>query len=257
VETSSTARDDRVEQGGIAMKLQNRFTVPVTADVAWAVLVDVERIAPCMPGATLTGREGDAFTGTVKVKLGPINLTYGGTARFVSRDDAARVAVIEARGKETRGTGTAKATITCRLEEVSDGTDVLVETDLTITGKPAQFGRGVLADVSARLVDQFADCLAAEISPERSAPVGSAESAGAGNEAAPASDQASEPGDGPGGHGPQAGQPGANRTGPAAEAIDVLGTAGLPVAKRVVPVLGGILLVVLAVSRWRRRHRRT
>jgi len=249
----------------MAMKLENRFTVPVTADVAWSVLVDVERIAPCMPGATLTGREGDAFTGTVKVKLGPINLTYGGTARFVSRDDAARVAVIEARGKETRGTGTAKATITCRLEEVSGGTDVLVETDLAITGKPAQFGRGVLADVSARLVDQFANCLAAEISPERAAPSGSpgspgssgspgsrraGGSGGAGDESAPA------PGVGFNGHDPQPGPASANRAGPSTEPIDVLGAAGMPVAKRVVPVLGGILLVVLAVFRWRRRHGR-
>jgi carbon monoxide dehydrogenase subunit G len=242
------------------MKLENRFTVPVTADVAWAVLVDVERIAPCMPGATLTGREGDAFTGTVKVKLGPINLTYGGTARFVSRDDGARVAVIEAHGKETRGTGTAKATITCRLEEVAGSTDVLVETDLTITGKPAQFGRGVLADVSARLVDQFAACLAAEISPERAAPNGPAGPSGQGGQAAPASAAGSDPASVAGapstGHDPQAGPPSANRTGPSTEAIDVLGTAGIPVAKRVVPVLGGILLVVLAVSRWRRRHRR-
>lgn len=145
------------------MKLENRFTVPVPRDEAWKVLLDVERIAPCMPGAKLLSREGDSFTGQVKVKLGPINLTYGGKAKFVELDEAGGVAVIDASGKETRGTGTAKATITCRLIEQGASTDIEVDTDLAITGKPAQFGRGVLADVSAKLVDQFAACLAEEI----------------------------------------------------------------------------------------------
>jgi carbon monoxide dehydrogenase subunit G len=107
--------------------------------------------------------DGDAFEGTVKVKVGPINLTYGGKARFVSKDDATHVAVIDGSGKETRGTGTAKALITCRLIDQGDTTDVEVDTDLNVTGKPAQFGRGVLADVSGKLVDQFAACLSDEI----------------------------------------------------------------------------------------------
>lgn len=145
------------------MKLENRFTVPVPVDEAWKVLLDVERIAPCMPGATLTSVDGDSFEGKVKVKVGPINLTYGGKARFVSKDDATHVAVIDGSGKETRGTGTAKATITCRLVDQGASTDIEVDTDLAITGKPAQFGRGVLADVSAKLVDQFAACLSEEI----------------------------------------------------------------------------------------------
>ncbi|CAA9329782.1 MAG: carbon monoxide dehydrogenase G protein, partial [uncultured Frankineae bacterium] len=145
------------------MKLENRFTVPVPVDEAWNVLLDVERIAPCMPGATLTSVDGDAFEGTVKVKVGPINLTYGGKARFVSKDDATHVAVIDGSGKETRGTGTAKALITCRLVDKGESTDVEVDTDLNVTGKPAQFGRGVLADVSGKLVDQFAACLSDEI----------------------------------------------------------------------------------------------
>ena len=148
------------------MKLENRFTVPVSADVAWAVLLDVERIAPCMPGATITGRDGDTFTGTVKVKLGPIGLTFAGTIRTTSLDEAARVAVIEASGKETRGTGTAKAVITCRMRETGQSTEVEVETDLAITGKPAQFGRSVLADVSAKIVTQFAACVAEQIASE-------------------------------------------------------------------------------------------
>ena len=145
------------------MKLENRFTVPVPRDEAWKVLLDVERIAPCMPGAKLLTRDGDSFTGQVKVKLGPINLTYGGNAKFVQLDEPGGIAVIDASGKETRGTGTAKATITCRLIDKGANTDIEVDTDLAITGKPAQFGRGVLADVSAKLVDQFAACLAEEI----------------------------------------------------------------------------------------------
>lgn len=145
------------------MKLENRFTVPVPRAKAWDVLLDVERIAPCMPGAKLLSRDGDEFTGQVKVKVGPINLTYGGQAKFVSLDEAAGVAVIEGSGKETRGTGTAKATITCRLIDKGQTTDVEVDTDLNVTGKPASFGRGVLADVSSKLVDQFAACLSEEI----------------------------------------------------------------------------------------------
>ncbi len=145
------------------MKLENRFTVPVPVEEAWKVLLDVERVAPCMPGATLTKFEGDHFEGTVKVKVGPINLTYGGKASFVSKDDATHVAVIDGSGKETRGTGTAKALITCRLIDKGDTTEVEVDTELNVTGKPAQFGRGVLADVSGKLVDQFAACLSDEI----------------------------------------------------------------------------------------------
>ena len=145
------------------MKLETRFTVPVPRAEAWRVLLDVERIAPCMPGATLTSRDGDDFAGTVKVKVGPINLTYGGKAKFVSKDEASHVAVIDGSDKETRGTGTAKALITCRLVDKGASTEIEVDTDLNVTGKPAQFGRGVLADVSAKLVDQFASCLSEEI----------------------------------------------------------------------------------------------
>lgn len=212
------------------MKLQNQFTVPVTADIAWDVLLDVERIAPCMPGATLTGRDGDRFTGTVKVKVGPINLTYGGTASFVSLDEAARVAVIEASGKETRGPGTAKATVTCRMHETGPSTEVEVETDLAITGKPAQFGRGVLADVSAKLVTQFATCLAEEISPKAPIDESPAES--------PATEET---------------LPLAPRRPSSADAIDLLGTAGMPIVKRIAPVLAGLALIVVVIV-LRRRH---
>jgi len=214
------------------MKLENRFTVPVPVAEAWQVLLDVERVAPCMPGATLTERDGDSFSGTVKVKVGPINLTYRGKARFVSLDEAGRVAVIEGSGKETRGTGTAKATVTCRLHEQGDTTDVEVDTDLAVTGKPAQFGRGVLADVSGKLVDQFASCLAEEILAGTPAEVPPPA-------AAPAS-------------APVAALAPARKARPPAEAIDLLGTAGAPVLKRLAPGGAAVLVLLLLVRRLRR-----
>ena len=216
------------------MKLENRFTVPVPVDQAWKVLLDVERIAPCMPGATLTSFQGDHFEGTVKVKVGPINLTYGGKAAFVSKDEATHVAVIDGSGKETRGTGTAKALITCRLIGKGDTTEIEVDTDLNVTGKPAQFGRGVLADVSAKLVDQFAACLSEEIR------------AGTPVAAAPAADGV------PAVDGVPAATPPRPAVRPPAEAIDLLGTAGAPVLKRLAPVLAVVLAVLLLVRRLRR-----
>ncbi len=212
------------------MKLENRFTVPVPREQAIKVLLDVERIAPCMPGATLTSRDGDAFTGTVKVKVGPINLTYGGNAKFVSIDEAAGVVVIEGSGKETRGTGTAKALVTCRLVDNGDSTDVEVDTDLNITGKPAQFGRGVLADVSAKLVDQFAACLSQEILAGTPDPVAVAAAEAEGTPVPPPPPRVVKP----------------------AEAIDLLGAAGSPVLKRLAPVLVGLVVLVLLVRRLRR-----
>jgi carbon monoxide dehydrogenase subunit G len=146
------------------MQLEHSFTVPVGVEDAWKVLLDVEKIAPCMPGATLGEVNGDEFTGTVKVKLGPIGLTYKGKARFSEKNVAERRAVIEAAGKDARGSGTAKATVTTVLEaESPDSTRVVVQTDLNITGKPAQFGRGVMADVGGKLIGQFADCLEAKL----------------------------------------------------------------------------------------------
>jgi uncharacterized protein len=250
------------------VKLENTFTVPVAVDTAWQVLLDVPRIAPCMPGATLTGQDGDSFTGKVKVKLGPISLTYGGTATITSRDDAAHVAVIEAAGKETRGSGTAKAMITARLHEQDGSTEVAVETDLTITGKPAQFGRGVLAEVSGKLITQFADCLAAEITAdgaaadlaedtpldalleaaaEPSTPAPAAPTTPA--PTTPASTPVSAPVSSPA---PTPVRP-APRPAAAPDAIDLLGTAGGPVLKRLAPLLV-LLAAAIAVVLIRRRH---
>ncbi len=145
------------------MQLENSFTVPVPVDEAWRVLLDIERIAPCMPGAALDSVEGDSFTGRVKVKLGPINLTYQGKASFVEKDEAAHRAVIDGRGKDQRGNGTAAALITAQLKGEGNTTRVDVVTDLNITGRPAQFGRGVMTDVGNKLLGQFADKLAAQL----------------------------------------------------------------------------------------------
>ncbi|NKY51984.1 SRPBCC family protein [Nocardia vermiculata] len=145
------------------MKLDNTFTIPAPATQAWPVLLDLERIAPCVPGATITSRDGDDFHGKIKVKLGPVGLSYNGIIKVVSQDEQAGIAVLEGRGRETRGNGTAKATITCKLVENDGSTEVFVDTDLSITGKPAQFGRGALADVAGTLIGQFAANLADEI----------------------------------------------------------------------------------------------
>jgi carbon monoxide dehydrogenase subunit G len=145
------------------VQLENSFTVPVPLDEAWRVLLDIERIAPCMPGAALDSVDGDDFTGRVKVKLGPINLTYQGKASFVEKDEAAHRAVIDAKGKDQRGNGTAAATITAKLAAEGAITRVNVLTDLNITGRPAQFGRGVMTDVGNKLLGQFADKLATQL----------------------------------------------------------------------------------------------
>jgi len=141
------------------MELSNEFVVPVAIDEAWKLLTDVELIAPCMPGAELQEIDGAEYRGVVKVKVGPITAQYKGKATFVEKDDAAHKAVLRAEGRDTRGQGNANATITATLESEGDGTKVKVVTDLSITGRAAQFGRGVMADVSTKLLGQFVNCL--------------------------------------------------------------------------------------------------
>ena len=142
------------------MELTHRFTVPAPVDVAWDTFNDLEGIAPCFPGASLTSFDGERFEGICKVKLGPISLQYSGSGRFVERDEATHRAVIEAKGKDKRGNGTASAGITAQLTSAGDdATDVIVTTDLNITGRPAQFGRGVMQDVSDKLLAQFTACV--------------------------------------------------------------------------------------------------
>ena len=148
------------------MELEHSFTVPVPENRAWEVLMDVERVAPCMPGATLDSVDGDEIKGRIKVKVGPINMTYAGTARFTERDPDAHVITLEASGKETRGAGTASAKVRSMLESQNGHTHVVVHTTLNVTGRPAQFGRGVMAEVGGKLIGIFAsnlaDMLAAE-----------------------------------------------------------------------------------------------
>lgn len=191
------------------MDLQNSFVVPANIETAWQTLLDVESIAPCMPGATLESVNGDEFSGNVKVKLGPVSMTYQGTARFVTKDEAQHRAVIEGNGRESRGTGTASALVTAQLvAESEQQTRVDVTTVLTITGKAAQFGRGVMQDVAGRLIDQFAGNLESVLA------TSVAES-----------------------------QPPIQ----AADSIDLLGTAGAPVLKRLIPVAIGVVVVAALI----------
>ena len=216
------------------MELNDSFEVAHGIDAVWDVLTDVERIAPCLPGAQLTGRDGDAFEGLVKVKVGPISSQYKGKASFTERDDDAHRLLMSASGRDTRGAGNASAEITVALEAVSDAaTRVSVHTDLTITGKVAQFGRGVLADISRKLMRQFADNLAALVA----ADVASGESPAASDSPAEAGESdATSPAEAP-------------APAPAAEveAVDLLEVAGAPVLKRLVPVILAVILVVIVV----------
>src|SRR6187431_1959599 len=141
------------------MDLTHRFTVPVPIDEAWAHFNDIGSVAECFPGASVTSAEGDTFAGSVKVKLGPIALVYNGTGTFVEKDETAHRMVIDAKGKDKRGNGTAGAHVTATMVAEGTSTKVEVLTDLNITGKPAQFGRGVMQDVSDKLLGQFTQCL--------------------------------------------------------------------------------------------------
>ena len=156
------------------MELTHSFTVPASVEETWATFMDLQAVGSCFPGAAVTEVTDDGFSGTVKVKLGPIALQYAGSGSFVERDDATHHAVIEAKGKDKRGNGTAGATVTIRLSEADGGgTTADVVTDLAVTGKPAQFGRGVMQDVSDKLLQQFVACIEGRIGsgpPEEEAP---------------------------------------------------------------------------------------
>jgi len=151
------------------MDLEHSFTIPVPPEQAWQALLDVEQVAPCMPGATVDAFDGEVISGKIKVKVGPIQMIYAGTARFTEKDEATKTVVLEASGKETRGSGTASATVRSSLQDEAGQTRVLVRTTMTVTGRPAQFGRGVMAEVGGRIIGKFATNLAAQLSGEGAA----------------------------------------------------------------------------------------
>ena len=234
------------------MQLEHQFTVPVPVAQAWDVLLDVERIAPCMPGATVESFDGETIVGRVKVKVGPIQVTYTGTARFTDKDEPTRRAVIEASAKEARGSGTATATITARLQD--DGgsaTNVTVTTDLAITGKPAQFGRGVMEEVGNKLLGRFADCLADTLGSSDATDSSTAPAAAAPTEPAAAVAAATVGTPTPAARPSPAPTP--LRQPVENEAIDLLDTAWLPVLKRAAPVIVGLVVALLF---WRLVRRR-
>ena len=207
------------------MQLENEFSVPAPVSEVWKTLLDVERIAPCMPGATVERVDGDEVAGRVRVKVGPVTASYAGTARFVTKDEAAHRFVLEGSGRETRGTGTASATVEVGMTEQDAVTQVRVVTSLEVTGKQAQFGRGVMADIAAKLTDQFAACLAERVR----GPAPAAEPS--------ASPQAAEPqAVSPQAVSPQSAAP----QDAAAGSLDLVSTVAMPVLKRFGPVLGGL-----------------
>ena len=232
------------------MELSSSFEVARSLEDTWAVLTDVERIAPCLPGAKLQEVEGEEHRGIVKVKVGPITAEYKGVATFTEKDDSSHRAVLEAKGRDTRGAGNASAVITAQLAAVDDNTtSVTVDTNLSISGKVAQFGRGVMADVSAKLMGQFADNLAAMLEEDSA---GAGDAAGDGEVGEDASAGA---GDDTGAAGSDSADAAAGQGGAAAdsaddddvEAVDLVSMAGGAVLKRLVPTVIVLVLVVLIV----------
>jgi uncharacterized protein len=152
------------------MDLSHQFRVPVPVEEAWAHFNDITSVAECFPGATVSSADGDTFSGSVKVKLGPVALVYNGSGTFIEKDETTHRFVVEAKGKDKRGNGTAGAMVTLTMADAGGSTDVEVLTDLSITGKPAQFGRGVMQDVSDKLLGQFVDCLEGRFGAPAAAP---------------------------------------------------------------------------------------
>src|SRR6185369_9583562 len=233
----------------MAMEMDHSFTVPVPPDRAWDVLLDVEKIAPCLPGATVDEFDGEVVTGRIKVKVGPVSLTYRGTAKFTERDPDARVIVLEASGKETRGAGTASATVRATLEPESggEGTTASMHTTMNVTGRPAQFGRGVMIEVGSKLVEQFAQNLRQLIAEDGAAGGNAAATATAEADASAgqaAAEATGTPQDGPGSTQPSPVVPAAATTAtptaqpPAASAdsINLVKLVGPSLLKRVIPV---------------------
>ncbi|MER7557651.1 SRPBCC domain-containing protein [Nocardioides sp. NPDC126508] len=207
------------------MDLTHQFTVPTSVEETWDSFLDIGSLAECFPGAQVTSAEGDTFTGTVKVKLGPIAMVYAGSGTFVEKDEAARRLVVEAKGRDKRGNGTAGANATLTMAPEGTGTKVEIVTDLAVTGKPAQFGRGVMQDVSDKLLGQFVACLES-----KSAPAAAPETPETSEEPAtePAGDESSGPSTAAPSAGAQAPQAPKHAAPKQAEAID-LGATVVPV----------------------------
>ena len=243
-------------------KLLNEFTVNRPIDETWNVLTDVERIAPCMPGAALEEIEGDVFRGVVKVKLGAISTAFKGQANFVERDDAAHRAVLKGEGRDTTGKGNASALITAKLESIDAGTTkCFVETDLHITGKVAQFGRGIMGDVSKKLMNQFATNLNTMLDQQPTIAQSGPKPAESAATDAPANPAPAEKASGNGATGaaaaseaPKTGASSVRKiNGPAAAPIELSDVAGSAILKRALPLVGGLVLLWIIVRRLRRR----
>lgn len=235
-------------------QLVNEFSVSLPIDKAWAILTDVEKIAPCLPGASLEEIDGEVYTGSVKVKVGPIVASYKGKASFIEMDQASHKAVLKAEGRDTKGQGNASATITAELNADGDSTKVKVTTDLAITGRVAQFGRGVLSDVSAKLMGQFVSSLEELIQndskpapvKDESEQVASIQDGGkkAGTSSREATSAASSSAAGP--------RKIAHKE---AEPVDLLNVAGGSLKKKLIPGGFGALVLVLFLLGRRRRRR--
>jgi len=246
------------------VKIEDSFRVEVPVEEAWKVLLDLERIAPCLPGAQLTEVEGDEYRGTVKIKVGPITAQYKGVAKIEEADEANRKVVLQAEGRDTRGQGNASATVVATLVADGDGTTVNIDTDLNITGKVAQFGRGVMADVSSKLLGQFADNLKQDV---LSGTPSNADEAPTDPGTDPGAAPAKAAGNGVTSGTASAVDAGFASTGEAdagprkieskeAEPIDLMDAAGGSVGKRLVPILAGLVVVVALRSIFKRRRRR-
>ncbi len=232
-------------------QLLNEFSVALPIEKAWRILTDIEKIAPCLPGASLEEIDGETYSGSVKVKVGPIVASYKGKASFIEMDHGAHKAVLKAEGRDTKGQGNASATITAELSRDGEQTKVKVTTDLAITGRVAQFGRGVLSDVSSKLMGQFVDALE-ELIESDTKPAAKQEtvSPGANDEAVSTNDS------GPQTPPPVAGDGPRKIAHKEAEPVDLLNMAGSSLKKRLIPGgFGALVLVLFLLGRRRRKNR--
>lgn len=229
------------------MRLDHEFSVAAPIEDVWDALLDPVRVAPCMPGATLTGVDGDTFTATVKVKLGAILLTYKGKGEFLAKDEAARTLVIKASGKDVKGAGTASATVTLTLTEKGRETHGAVATDLKVTGRPAQFGRGLMSEVAGKLLGEFATCLSTKVDNAESASDAGSELPAMG----PADTATRAAGATRSVDAPETGQASTPKHAAAqpveAEPIDLMSLAGSSVLKRVAPVVAAAILIAVVI----------